>query len=87
MQIGMRSKLVVWQADDDHILIFRETNLSAAVIEADGGQILQILTCQTTNGNVETCEGEVVLLLGVNAVVGAGSGVEDGPRIGSECSE
>ena len=68
-------------------MILCETHLTTAVVEAGGGQILQILGGQAAHWNVKTGIGETFLLLRMNAVVGAGRGVEHGAGIGSQWAE
>ena len=75
------------KSHEDHVLVFGETHFTTAVIKACCGQILQIPCFQAPDRNMHACEGQAVLFLWVDAVVGAGRGVEHRAGIRGERSE
>ena len=64
-------------AGKDHVLIFRQAHAAVAMALGKGGNVLEVFGQQASDGNMDTGVVQVLLLLRVDAVVGAGFSVED----------
>ena len=78
---------VLGNASDNHVLIFRQANLSCAETVCQMGEILKITGTQTTDWNMQTRVVKTRLFLRVDSKVRAGGQIKDRTWIFREWTE